>query len=111
VSPASSGSKADALSRGKAGRGSARPLPLPEGAGGAEKRSPAVSTPGTNQRGMRKVSVEMKPAEHDRFKVWVITTFGGGAAGAQVLRALLAEAYEDPALIERVRQRLAHVSG
>ncbi|MEU8310879.1 hypothetical protein AB0C84_46225 [Actinomadura sp. NPDC048955] len=38
--------------------------------------------------------------------MWLITAFGGDAKATPVLRAVLAEAYTDPTLTERVRRRL-----
>lgn len=102
--------KADALNRGRAGRGgSAVPLP-PEAPAEDAPRTPTTGErrpDGQGRRGhMRKVSMELTPPEHDRFKAWIVATFGGTTAGAAVLRGLLAEAYENPALTERVRRRL-----
>jgi hypothetical protein len=106
-------SKADALNRGRSTRGmggSAVPLPPPDREGpDHEPRSPAAgrAPAGQGRRGhLRKVSLELTPEDHDRLKLWIIGTFGGGTAAAPVLRALLAEAQHDPALTERVRRRM-----
>lgn len=87
----------------RAARQHVAPDALPPEAPQTSGRAPA----GQGRRGhLRKTSVEFSPAEHDRLKTWVVTAFGGGTSTASVLRALLAEAYADPALIERVRRRL-----
>jgi len=68
---------------------------------------PGRAAAGEGRRGhLRKLSLELQPEDHDRLKVWIISAFGGDTAAASVLRALLAEAYADPALTERVRRRL-----
>ena len=110
----STASKADALNRGRANRGpggpSAKPLPpLANEGQDHEHRPPAGGRAPTGQgrRGhLRKVSLELTPEDHDRLKVWIVTAFGGGTAAAPVLRALLTEAQHDPALTDRIRQRL-----
>jgi len=102
-------SKADALKRGRINRtpaGSPSAAPLPP----AQPRPPttdARAAAGQGRRGhLRKLSLELRPEEHDRLKMWLITAFGGDAKATPVLRALLSEAYTDPALTERVRRHL-----
>lgn len=109
----SASDKAAALARGRdkrapsrppAGPPSATPLPPVED---EQHQPPGRAPAGTGRRGhLRKVSLELAPSEHDRLKLWVLTAFGGGTTTAPVLRALLAEAYTDPALTDRVRRRL-----
>lgn len=110
----STDSKAAALQRGRRNRDpnrqgppSATPLPPPADVEQQPRPGAGRASAGQGRRGhLRKLSLELPPEEHDRLKVWIITAFGGGTAAAQVLRALLAEAYADPALTERVRRRL-----
>ncbi len=114
--------KAAALARGRrtrgpAGRPSAQPIPPEEPAetgpttgGGPEvqpERPEGRAPAGQGRRGhLKKLSLELTTAEHDRLKLWLVTAFGGSAKATPVLRALLAEAYDDPGLTERVRARL-----
>lgn len=113
----SESSKAAALNRGRQRRrpdGAPSAIPLPPE---PQAEAPAPAEPphrtgrapdGHGRRGhLRKLSVEMTPAEHDQFKRWLIDAFGGDARGAPVIKALIAEAYTNTALTERVRQRLS----
>ncbi|QXJ27085.1 hypothetical protein AGRA3207_007883 (plasmid) [Actinomadura graeca] len=121
--------KAAALSRGRQARrpGPAAPPatpPLPDMPAPPPAPSPTSATPaapsratpatpagrapdGHGRRGhLRKMSLEMTPDEHDRLKVWLVNAFGGDTRATPVLKALLAEAYTDPALTDRIRRRL-----
>lgn len=109
--------KAAALDRGRRtrrpeGPPSATPLPPPEPATedqGAVERpaTPGRAPSGQGRRGhLRKMSLELTPDDHNRLKVWLVTAFGGDAKATPVIKALLAEAYADPALTDRVRRRL-----
>ncbi|MFI0454537.1 hypothetical protein [Actinomadura sp. 6N118] len=120
-------SKGATLNRGRSSRrpdGPARPsavplpdMPEPEAApvdDGQDDHAPrrrqvsaGRAAPGHGRRGhLRKLSLELTPDDHDRLKFWLLNAFGGDAKATPVLRALLAEAYADPALTERVRRRL-----
>lgn len=125
MTPPASGksSKAEALSRGRRqrrpdGAPSATPLPNmpsppdsansgPADTAPAAPAPPGRAAPGQGRRGhLRKISVEMYPDEHDRLKLWLLNAFGGGAKATPIIKALLAEAYSDPALTDRIRRRL-----
>jgi hypothetical protein len=105
-------SKANALKRGRINRTpqgspSAAPLPPPPQPLPPTTTPTGRATAGRGRRGhLRKLSLELKPDEHDRLKMWLLTAFGGDAKATPVLRALLSEAYTDPALTERVRRHL-----
>lgn len=116
--------KADALNRGRQARSpgapSAQPLPVPlpdmpadpspspATSSGRPARTAGRAPDGHGRRGhLRKLTVEMTPNEHDRLKMWLITAFSGDTKATPVIKALLAEAYTDPALTDRIRRRLA----
>ncbi|WP_344457413.1 hypothetical protein, partial [Actinocorallia aurantiaca] len=70
---------------------------------GARKPVPA----GQGRRGhLRKISVEMTPEEHTRLKHWILNAFGSDARATPVIKALLEQAYNDPALTGYVRDAL-----
>lgn len=109
--------KADALNRGLQNRRppgpSAQPLPPAAETPSRPSTSPTGPRPGQRapaghgRRGhLRKMSLELTPDEHDRLKLWLVSAFGGDARATPVLKALLAEAQNDPALTERIRRRL-----
>lgn len=108
----STDSKSAALQRGRRNRSpqgppSATPLPPPADVEQQPRAAGGRAPVGQGRRGhLRKLSLELPPEDHDRLKMWIITAFGGDTAAAPVLRALLAEAYTDPALTDRVRRRL-----
>lgn len=117
--------KTSALNRGRqnrrpGGAPSATPLPATEPlpdmpdaptTSATSSRPPARTAgrapDGHGRRGhLRKMSLELAPDEHDRLKMWLVSAFGGDTKATPVIKALLAEAYADPALTDRIRRRL-----
>lgn len=118
--PTGAAGKAASLNRGltnrTVGAPSAVPLPPPADPVMEESRDSATAQSrdtvrrpdGQGRRAQfKKLSLELTPDDHVRLKQWLLTAFGSDARATPVLRALLAEAYADPALTERVRARLS----
>ncbi|GAA0970572.1 hypothetical protein [Actinocorallia libanotica] len=106
---------ARALTNGLAKRAVRRPsaTPIPPDPATEESRdaaAPGARKPvpaGQGRRGhLRKISVEMTPEEHTRLKHWILNAFGSDARATPVIKALLEQAYNDPALTGYVRDAL-----